>query len=535
MKYLSIHLDEKAQKVVASFTPEGDINTVTPDDFMQAIHAAGLGGYNIHHPTLKEAAAKYNSGNAFEIIVGDALDGKFSIRIDIDSMAAYLNCTLPLGGVPVTLPGVLQEAERRGITVALDLPAIEKALIEGGDNIRIACGRPPVAGIDGRLESLVPKMKERKPRLDEHGLADFRELGDIVTVHAGDALIRRIPPTNGEPGETVTGKIIPVKAGKNIVFAAKLAGAIVDPKDPDTLIAAISGCPVILKNGVSVEPVYTVKDVDLHTGNISYDGTVHVSGDVHADMTIKATGDIYVDGTVDNAMLEAGGDITIKGGIIGASELHDRTDRKFHAAIKSGGSCTARFAQNAHLSAGSGIFIHDVAMLSELKAGHQIVVGDKDSRKGDIIGGSANATMLVSAQNIGSSANVKTLIVAGADRLLYGRLKLSVKSREAAEHKLLDIIKLLDLAHSNPDRISHESIETAEATRDALNAEIETLREIEAELSKEIDLAKGAQVIVKKRVYSGAEVHMNLEHYLTTEDREGGVFHLDAEGNLVLT
>jgi len=103
-------------------------------------------------------------------------------------------------------------------------------------------------------------------------------------------------------------------------------------------------------------------------------------------------------------------------------------DEKFHAAIECDGSCTARFVQNAHISAGNGIFIHDVAMLSELTAAHQIIVGDKGSRKGEIIGGITRATMLVKAQNIGSSAYVKTVVIAGADKLLHERQNSTIKA-----------------------------------------------------------------------------------------------------------
>lgn len=539
MKYLSIHLavhpGETGQDVIASFVPVGNTDAITPDELMQAIDAAGFGGYRIHQQAVEDATAKYNAGEAFEIIVADALDGQFSIRLDADLMAAYLGCTLPLGGAPVQKQSILQEAERRGITAALDHAAIDNTLRAGGDDILIARGRAPVAGVDGKLESLVPSMKAKTPHLDAHGLADFRDLGEIVTVRAGDALMRLIQPTNGTPGETVTGKTLPVRPGKKVTFAAKLDGVIPDPNDPNLLIAAISGCPVVLKNGVSVDPVYTVKDVDLHTGNISFDGTVHVSGDVHAGMTIKTSGDIYVDGTIENATLEAGGDIVVKGGIIGSSELHVKLNERLPAAIKCTGSCTARFVQNAHIAAGNGIFIHDVAMQSELTAGHQIVVGDQGSHKGDIIGGIARATMLLKAQNIGSSADVKTIVIAGADQLLHERCNSTIKSREASEHKLADIIKLLELARLNPGRITPETVKTAEATRDALNAAIEILRENETELHQAIDLANGAQVIAEKRIFSGTEIHMGLHCYKTEEDKEGAVFHLDEEGELVST
>ena len=431
------------------------------------------------------------------------------------------------------MQSILQEAQNKGITVALDLKAIERALREGGENILIASGKPPVPGVDGRFESLVPSMKERSPHLDEHGLADFRDLGEVVAVRAGDALMRLIPPTEGEPGETVTGKIIPVKPGKKVAFATKLDGAALDPSNPNMLIAAIAGCPVVLKDGVSVEPIYTVKNVDLHTGNISFDGTIHVSGDIKADMSIKATGDIHVDGTVESAMLEAGGDVVVKGGIIGSSELHTGSNEEFHAAIKCTGSCTARFVQNAHISAGNGIFIHDIAMLSELTAGHQIIVGDKGSRKGDIIGGTARATMLVKAQNIGSPAYLTTVVHVGATPLMHEQHNIVTKALDASEHKLADINKLLELARLHPGRLPPETVKTAEATRDALSAEIETLRENETELRKEIDIANKAQVVVEKHVFGGTEICIGLKHYKTADDREGGIFHLNEEGELV--
>lgn len=533
VRYLSIHLDEQGKKIIASFTPEGGTDAITPDEFMQAINAAGFGGCSIHQPTLGDATAKYNSGEAFEIIVGEALDGKFSIRIDANLMAAYINCTLPVGGAPVQMQSILQEVEHRGITATLDLKAIDKALREGSDNILIARGKLPVAGVNGGFESLIPSMKERSPRLDENGLADFRDLGEIVTVQEGGALMRLILPTDGEPGETVTGEIIPAKAGKKVAFATNLAGAILDPKDPNTLIAAVSGCPVVLKNGVSVDPVFVVKNVDLRTGNISFMGAVHVSGDVGANMTIKASGDIHIDGTVESAILEAGGDIVIKGGVLGGSERHVHSDTKARAAIKCNGSFTARFVQNAHISAGDGIFIQDIAMLSELTAGHQIIVGEKGSRKGDIIGGTARATMLVKAQNIGSSAYVKTVVIAGADKLLHERHNTATKAYEDSMRKFADIIKLLEVARLSPGRVSPEAVKSAEATRAALNAEIETLREDEAELKKKIGVASRAQVVVEKHVFGGTEIHIGLKRYNTTGDKEGGLFHIDDKGELV--
>lgn len=529
-KYLSIHLDDKGQKVVASFASQGSAGAITFDEFKQVIDKAGFGGYSLHTPSIEEAVKKYNSGTAFEIIIGEAVDGKFSLKAD--QMNAYLTCTLPRGGAPVEMKSILLEAEKKGITVKLDLEAIEKAIREGGFNVVIASGTPPVHGTDGRFESLIPSMKDRSPHLDEHGLADFRDLGEIVAVHPGDPLMRRISPTSGVPGQTLAGKVIPAKPGKKVSFATKLEGAIVAPHDPDLLVSQISGIPVLLKDGVKVEPVYAVKDVDLHTGNITFDGTLHVSGDIRAGMTVKTSGDIHVDGTVEGAMLDAGGDIVVEGGIIGGTEQHIKPGERFHPLIKCNGSCTARFAQNAHISAGQGIFIHDNAMLSELTAGHQIIVGDDGSRKGNVIGGVARAAMLIKAQALGSDDNVRTVIFAGADKILHERLNLAIKTREAMEKELSDIIKILEIARQKPGRIPPETIKAVLATREVLNSGIESHREDERELRRQIDLTSGAQVVVQKHIYGGTEIHLGLKRYEAVQDREGGVFHLK-DGDLV--
>lgn len=531
VKYLTFHLEEKEQKIIATFHPEGETGSITPEVLRQAISEAGFGEYDLHEPAIERAAAKYNAREAFEIIVGKAVDGSFSVKCDI--MSAHLTCTLPRGGAPVQMENVLQAIKEKGVAVQIDTEAIEKALREGGSSILVASGTPPVNGVDGKFESLIPRMKPRRPHLDEHGLADFRDLGEIIVVHPSNPLMRRILPTGGEPGKTIAGKDIPPKPGKAVTFAKSLEGAAPDPNDPDLLVSLITGVPVLLKDGVNVEPVFSVKDVDLHTGNISFEGTVHVTGDVHAGMTVKVTGDIHVEGTVEGAMLDAGGDIVVKGGIIGGSEQHARPGDKFHPLVKCTGTCTARFVQNAHVSAGNGIFIHDTVMQSDMTAGHQIIVGEKGSRKGDIIGGVTRAAMLVKAQVLGSHEYVKTVVNAGANRVLHERMNLAAKAREAAEKKHHDIIKILEIASLKPGRLPPDTIKAAEATRDAASAEIETLMEIEQELQKQIDLSKDAQVIVEKHIFGGTEIYFGVKRYETLEDRQGGTFRLNDEGELV--
>lgn len=462
-------------------------------------------------------------------------DGKFALHPTTDLSAIYLSYTLPTGGGKQVLPeSVISAAKSHGVTVELDVEAINKTLREGGTNVRIGYGRAPAPGTDGHFEILVDNMKKRSPHLDEHGLADFRDLGEIMTVKSGDPLMRIVDPTAGEPGLSVMGKEIPVKPGKKVSFPPGLEGVKVDPADPHLLVAAISGCPIVGKNGmVTVEAIYRVKDIDLHTGNITYDGTVHVAGDVHSGMTVKATGDIHVEGTVEDAILEAGGDVTVKCGIMGSEGDDDATGKKMHAAIKCGGSCTVKFAQDAHISAGDGIFVHDASIQSELVAAHQIIVGDKGSSKGDLIGGVARATMLVKAHNIGSDDNPRTVVIVGSDKNLHEHLRECNEKHTIADNKFADVLMLLGSAKKKPGTVSAEAMAEAEAARVTLLAEIAEHTAEALQIKKEIDLAQKAQVVAEKRVFVGAEIRIGHKHYETKQDREGCVFKLGDNGELV--
>jgi uncharacterized protein len=459
-------------------------------------------------------------------------DGKFSLRPTNDLSAIYLSCILPTGGgAPVLPEKVLAVAKANGVAVPLDMEAINKTLFEGGTNVRVGFGRAPVQGIDGYLETLVGNIKKRSPHLDEKGLADFRNLGEIVTVKPGEVLMRLVDSIAGVPGLTVTGKDIPVKPVKTVSFPAGLLGVMVDPNDRHLLVAAISGCPVVTKNGVMVEAIYRVENVDLHTGNIIYDGSIHVAGDVQSSMTVKATGDIYVEGTVENAILEAGGDVTVKCGVMGSDDDYDAPGKKILSTIKCGGSCTVKFTQNAHIFAGNGIFVLESSIQSELTAAHQIIVGDQS--KGEIIGGVARAAMLVRAHNIGSEDRPRTIVIAGSDKDLNERLRECNKLSEIAHSKFADVLMLLASAKKNPQKFSAEALAEAEASRVTLYAEIAEHTADALQIKKEIDLAKEAQVVVLKKVFIGAEIRVGQKTFVAKQDRESVVIKLSDTGELV--
>ncbi len=522
-QYLTIHLDDSGKTVIVSFSPTGSTGAITQDDLTRAIHNAGFAECLLNGPALSMATGKYNSGGAFKIPVGEVVDGEFSIRLDNQQLSAFLTCSPAFGGKPVRSEDVLHEATKQGIGVKLNSEAIEPALKNGGDNILIASGKLPVTGENGRLESLIPNMQDRCPRLNDSGVADFRDLGEILTVQPGDALLRRIPPKEGEAGIALSGKPIPAKSGLDIAFSKNIKGAIIDPNDPNVLIAEISGIPMYINGELSIEQIYKVHDVDLRSGNINFNGMVHVTNDVQAGMTIKASGDIYVDGTVEGAILEAGGDIVVKGGIIAILEAGGAN---FTPSVTCSGSCTSRFVQNAKVVAGNSIFINEFSIQSDLSAGQNIIVGKPGGNKGLIIGGTARARMIIKAQVFGSDAHVRTVIMTGSDPELFERLNDTIKTRKEVERKIADLAKLLDLANQNPDFMPLKTVNAAIATRNAMSTQIVTLLATENELKIELDLVNRAQVVVGQNIFCGVEIKIGIKQHRIPADKNKGTFLL---------
>lgn len=526
---LKLKLTGDDRQLTASFQP-GRITEEIDLELLQAELMKQFPDLFVLEQILPEVIKKIRNGLAFDLVVAEKRDGEARVTIEANQMTAHLSISPPYGGAPVTLEKARSVIDQAGVVFGLDNEAVEWAIKTGqASNVLVASGRQPVHGVDGRVESLVPVMKERRPQLDEHGMADYRNLGEVLVVHVGEVLVRRIPATTGEPGETVLGQEIPATPGKEVAFAPNLSGVAPAESDPNILVAAISGQPVLVTNGVIVEPTYGADQVNLSTGNITFDGTVNVRGDVHAGMSIRATGDIYIAGTVEASSeeptLEAGGDIVVKGGVIGCVDTGEIKHDISHIHCK--GSFTARFIQNTRVFAEDSIFIEDTAMQSNLIAANRIIVGNETSiGKGRLVGGSARAALLVKAKVIGSEAMMSTLVEAGFDPQMQEQLRNLVAELGEWAKKMAEMEKVLAFAKQNPGKISAESLQRVEKTHLDAQTHMTVLSEEIETQNKKLLLSEDGQVIVEKKIYEGVEVIVGGVRNKIIAERGPGVFHL---------
>lgn len=523
---LSLRLDEAQGGLVATVSPVADAAPIDEAWLQQHIAEAGYAALRYLPTAATILLSRYNAGTAVGALkIAECVDATLHLEISPDGLEALLDISPAQGGKPVTRVEVFEALAAKDVSDGIDMDAINRAIAEGAaSRLVVARGLPPEHGKDGWLEKVLVEARDRQPHVDEGGRIDYRDLGDVVVVHPGDRLMKRHPPTAGAAGRTLLGQPIAARPGQDVMFSAALSGVGYLPEDPNVLIASITGQPVTVPGGMMVEPVFSVGEVGTASGNIKFDGSVVIKGDVMAGMTVSATGDIEVGGMVEAATLEAGGAIVIKGGVVGGL---GRKETAIHV-LRCGASFNAAYVQQARIEAGDSIFIDDTAMQCELVAANYIVIGDK--KRGNLIGGKAQATLSITAKVLGSPNRVSTLIEIGVSPAMHKQLLEMAKVRDGKETQLLEISKLMEFARQHPGRLPAEKLQLARSTAAALSADIAALREEHAVLTKKVELSLESRVTATQAMYDGVEVHMGTQRYRVVGEHGAGSIGLGKSG-----
>jgi uncharacterized protein (DUF342 family) len=524
---LTFFMDEDGGKLLAILKAATALGSIDKDQVSQILASQGLADLFVFEEALEELISHYNSGTAFTGTLGELRDGSFSLDIDADLMSAHLTITPAYAGNPVTTGQIYSELQEEGITFGILDDTIEAAAAKGyARNKLIAEGTEPTPGDDAQFLSLLREIKITRLNSDDSEIVNYRNFGNITTVKQGDPLMRRLPPTDGTPGTNILGNPVPAPSGDDIQFSTTVSGSEIHQDDPDLLIAAISGQPFLILNGVTVEPVITIKNVDLSTGNLNIEGSLTITGDVKPGMQVKATADIVIEGMVEAAHIEAGGDIEVKGAVIGQGEPKTGTVGRnpVAAMIRAEGSVKILFVENAMITAGGDIAIREFVMNSELSAGNNIVVGEPGSSKGRIISSICRAASKIEAISIGSWSGTSTILEVGADPAVHEKFRVAKQTKHLMEREWEEVRKALEYFQENPDRTTHDAIKEKEKALRCLQTEIQELTGQLRRLKKRFNLLDSAEIKAVRQIYSGVKVSIGEKTLLLENDMEGVTF-----------
>jgi uncharacterized protein (DUF342 family) len=505
---------------------------ITPVDGRALVDAAmlhtlltqeGYGDCHLHEEAIAKVVRDHaNLTSPTVALVADRIDAKIQVKVAQDEMTAVVALTPAHGGRPATVENILRALAEAGVVFGIDEAALIAACELGEcSGFLVASGKLAQNGKDTGFEVIVAQAVDRTPKLDDHGLIDYRERGAITVVQSGAPLMRRTPSTPGVVGYTTLGRMLSPQPGRDRPFALQLSGAELASDDPNLLQAAVTGQPVVVTGGVIVEPILRVAEVNMDTGNLHFDGTVEVAGEVIQGMKVQATGDIWVKGLVDGGKLAAGGNIHIGGGVIS------------HAKLKGDGSVSARFAQSSEIFAGTYITLSDMALECQLESLGQIIIGADAPRRGRLVGGTASATMLIQTPILGSAQGTTTRITLGANRELQSRytsLCERVKKEQATEETMDKLVKQLT-AKGDPTGV----LERVKASwRNAAQIWGKSLAEKKA-LEDEIALAQTARLTIGVGLVGAVDLSMGSRVARLRREFTAGSFSIDPGASIVFT
>ena len=410
--------------------PVKDDKSITEASIHELIENSEFTDLYVDTGNIKNAIAELNSvlkplqanqsGREIRYQILERRDATISIEIDKDEMAASAEISTALGGKHLSAKAILSAAQKAGVSKGFSKEELVKlaqyAAKEPAGSIvkgKIALGKDPINGKDGNIKLLVESAQERilKPKEQEDGSVDMRDLGDIICVKIGDPLAKKIPPTEGIKGFSVTGTPLEPTPGEDVSLNVG-EGTTISPKNQDVLVSTRVGLPRIIDNGMEVDEVYKIKNVDVSTGHIQFEGSVIIDGDVCEGMKVIASGDISIAGFVESAYLESGGDITIGSGIIGKKQ--DVEDQKISdiimsVSIKAAGKIFAKYCQYADIAC-KDLRIENQMMHSIINVEERLWLGTEEKANGKLIAGFISAGSSVHAGTVGATAGSTTIV-----------------------------------------------------------------------------------------------------------------------------
>lgn len=486
----------------------GIVSKTTRDSFQKIL----LDIYHLKYEEFKiiEQDEQYKA----EINVDRVIHGVFRIRI-VDDMYVYLSVYPPVNfGKKVDTQDIYNEMEILGIKIGLKEEIIKESvtIAEFGnivENVKIAEGVPP---IDGKGASLIlyfeEKVEKKEKKNDDK--VDYRDVFNIINVKAGELLLEKKPPTKGVPGITVKGVEISPKEGKDIEVTI-LEGV---REENFKYFAEIDGYVYFKDNKLAVYPLYKVKNVDYSVGNINFNGTVYVTGDVLYGFKIEAQRDVIVDGICDDCTIIAGGRIEIKSGIKGKGRNLFKAKEEFICG----------YVEGANIYCEGDVYIKKYSYNSNIYSKGKILAVEN---KGVLAGGYIHAYSEIECITLGAKGISNFIVRVGDDytyEAVLGEKEEYLKKINEALEKASEALSKVDLKSkavvSNP-----KIIKLLDYKKDLMIKRDETLKEID-ELKSKMRYKK-PKIRVKDTVYEGVVIQMFGKKFKIKERMESVLFFLE--------
>ncbi len=409
-----------------------------------------------------------------------------------NDMEAYV--TVLAKGKYISEDRMLEILEKNNICKGIVMENVRK-IVEGrfgNKPILIAKGEIPHQGKDGWYEYFFRTDLSRKPKVLADGSVDYRNVDWFEMVKTGQKLALYHEAEDGTDGYTVTGNTI--KARKGLEKRVLVGQGFRMEEDRKTYYAVTDGMISLDDNEMRITNHLLLDEVTMATGNIQFDGSIHIMGDVGYGALVKAAGDIVIDGNVEAATIESGGSVVLKKGMNSAGR----------GVIKAEKDVMSTFFEAVRVEAKGNIEVAK-CLNSQLYAEGLIT----STRV--VAGGIAQAEAGFRMKHVGNQAGLRTTLkLKVSDRIWEENRITKLAIQDVAEE-----LKMLNRSYEEykgkfPPEVRNNmplfhKIEKAVYTK---NKQLEQLGKVDEELELRIKKSREAKIYISGQAFEGTVLEM---------------------------
>ena len=441
------------------------------------------------------------------LIEVEVASDKMSCRIKSFDEAAFNNQEVKLDQRWI-------EKEMARLGLAVRNPKLIQTLLECLSSQKSIAGMVLCEGYMGRppgepyLVSLVPESKKGVSFDGKKGVAALRE-NKIHTWQKADRVAEYRFEEPGRLGWNIYGQRIPliepelpqIEVGEGVArtddygFIAKVKGIL----DLETDEKSINVSDVYVHNG----------NVNIHSGNIVFDGPVVIKGSIEENASVVCTGPLEVTGNVTQATIKSVGKTSVKC-IMGSSVDID-------------GALTTQFLWDVDAVVSGTITVERSIVNSNCKVGGDIVI---ENMSGPLSGGACFIAGNLVCGDLGNAANISTKIYLGNDWRVIKRLAKYHKRKDQFTQILGDYEKRLQhLAQkrlsqlTKKDQQNKKFLEVSTTRIKAILDKVETfILRIQSNISH---FNKDSEAKIRNVFYPNATIHFSRETVSTSNEITG--------------
>lgn len=368
------------------------------------------------------------------------------------------------------------------------------------EEVLIAQSKMPVHGQNAELDVKID-LTQSAGKVLEDGSLDFREINKYKVVMSHCLILVKSPPTEGMDGISVTGEEIEGKNGKDIRI--NIGQNVREELDEQTGCAsyfATANGAVIYNPATHLLTILTEikieKDIDYSTGNINFPGNVYVTGFVKSGFKVTAVGNVFIGESVDNAVIESGGDINVKKGIVGNS------------TCTAGGAVKAKFAETSKIIAGTNVEIKESLIDCNVSAREAV-------KATSVKGGHVRAVTKIVVGSAGAPLQTNTELLLGISREQVAERIDKKKEKEVLEENLEKIKEAVGKINTAIlDKLPEDKRASVQTLFDKKAQLAERITELEMDLENLNLIRSEAQkgyISIEKTIYPGVSLFIDRE------------------------